>query len=129
MFVKPAGGWASRTQTAKLTASDGDWFDRLGWSVAIAGDTIVAGAPRPTGPIDAGAVYVFVRPAGGWADRTQTAKLTASQGRSLGFSVAISGDTIVAGAHTSREPPPSRATLTSSSSLPEGGWTRPRQPG
>ena len=121
VFVKPAGGWASRTQTAKLTASDGDWSDRLGWSVAIAGDTIVAGAPRPTGPHDAGAVYVFVRPAGGWADRTQTAKLTASQGRSLGFSVAISGDTIVAGA-----PYVSRAATEQGNAYvfvkPAGGW-------
>ena len=44
MFVKPAGGWASATETAKLTASDGAAGDDLGQSVAISGDTIVAGA-------------------------------------------------------------------------------------
>ena len=38
-------GAASRTQTAKLTASDGAAADNLGWSVALEGDTILAGAP------------------------------------------------------------------------------------
>ena len=38
-------GAAARTETAKLTASDGAAGDLLGESVAIDGDTIVAGAP------------------------------------------------------------------------------------
>ncbi|HEV2775046.1 MAG TPA: hypothetical protein VGV90_05605 [Solirubrobacteraceae bacterium] len=85
------------TQTAKLTASDGQSGDRLGTSVAIDGDTIVAGAWRAGD--GAGAVYTFTRT--GAAARTETAKLTASDPASqgLGFSVAIDGDTIVAGAH------------------------------
>ena len=44
---------------------------------------------------------MFVRPRSGWADGTQTAKLTASDGASdnlLGLSAAISGDTVAAGA-------------------------------
>jgi hypothetical protein len=89
-------------QQAKLTASDGAAFDGLGESVGISGDTIVAAAPGATvnGQADEGAAYVFVKPPGGWQNATQTAKLTPSgNGSDDGlFSVAISGDTIVAGA-------------------------------
>jgi hypothetical protein len=103
VFVKPRSGWADATQTAKLTAADGTTFDLLGASVAISGDTVVAGAPNATvgGNAGQGAAYVFVKPRSGWADATQTAKLTASGGGpedALGSSVAINGDTIVAGA-------------------------------
>ena len=44
MFVKPAAGWANATETAKLPASDGAAGDQLGFSVAVSGDTVVAGA-------------------------------------------------------------------------------------
>ena len=103
MFERPAGGWASGTETAKLIASDASAGDALGISVAIAGTTVVAGAPEPAGPSpeNRGAVYVFERPAGGWASGTETASLTASDGApgdALGDSVAIVGDTIVGGA-------------------------------
>ena len=77
-------------QTAKLTAADS-----LG-PVAIAGDTIAVGATG--GNSGKGAVYVFVNSGSGWS---QQAELTASDGASgdnLGGSVAISGDTIAAGA-------------------------------
>jgi len=94
VFVKPAAGWAGATETAKLTASDGAANDLLGNSVAVSGDTVVAGT------LGLAAAYVFVKPAAGWADATETAKLTASDPAvpDLGFSVAVSGDTVVAGA-------------------------------
>ncbi|MCJ7723573.1 MAG: hypothetical protein MUP03_05535, partial [Anaerolineales bacterium] len=50
---------------------------------------------------DAGAAYVFVKPGGGWANMTQTKKLTASDKAAndwLGYSVSVSGDVVV-GAH------------------------------
>jgi hypothetical protein len=101
VFVKPIGGWSDMTQTAKLTASDGEIGDSFG-NVAISGDTVVVTAPRDTvgGNIEQGSAYVFVKPIGGWGDMTQTAKLTASDGVAddeLGGAVAISGETIVAG--------------------------------
>ena len=94
-------GPATRTETAKLTVSDGAAFDELGASLAIGGDTIVAGAPLSTVGNNArqGALYTFTR--AGAAARTETAKLTASDGVAqalLGSSVAIDGDTIVGGA-------------------------------
>ena len=115
VFVKPAGGWSSGTQTAKLTASDGAANDGLALSVGMSGDgsTVVAGAPfAKVGSNTAqGAAYVFVKPAGGWGagaqPQNQAAKLTASDGAagdSLGGpssegGVGVSGDgsTVVAG--------------------------------
>jgi hypothetical protein len=99
VFERSGAGW---TQTAKLTASDGELGDSLGWSVAIDGNTIVAGAPDKDllGSNSRGAVYTFART--GPPARTETARLTASDGvtgADLGQSVAIDGDTIVAGAH------------------------------
>jgi len=94
-------GTPDRAETAKLTVSDGFAHDQLGTSVAINGDTIVAGAPAVTVAKNAnqGAIYTFTRD--GADSRTETAKLTASDGATdtqLGQSVAIDGDTVVAGA-------------------------------
>jgi hypothetical protein len=107
VYAKPSTGWANATQTAKLTASDSAWLDQLGYSVAMSSDgrTVVAGAIGATvgGNSDQGAVYVYAKPSTGWANATQTAKLTASDGAAgdeLGTSVAMSSDgrTVVAGA-------------------------------
>jgi uncharacterized protein (DUF2345 family) len=92
-------------QEAKLSASDGVVGDQLGFSVAIWGNTVVAGDPMATigGNPFQGAAYVFVEPGTGWANATETAKLTASDGAvsdGFGFSVAISGNTIVVGEPT-----------------------------
>jgi hypothetical protein len=103
VFVKPGGGWGNITQTAKLTASDKTAYDRFGPSVAISGNVVVIGAPEAdTGGIfNAGAAYVFVKPAGGWGNMTQTAKLTDSDkyfDNRFGHSVSISGGVVVVGA-------------------------------
>ena len=98
VFVRPPGGWTSVTTTARLSASDRAQDDHLGFSVAISGNTIAAGAPGSADP--SGAAYVFVKPPTGWTDNEDTAKLTvgASALRFLGQSVAVSGDTVVVGA-------------------------------
>lgn len=75
----------------------------MGISVAISGDTIVAGAQNATVGSNAGqgAAYIFVKPSSGWTDMTETAKLTASDGKAgdgFGGSVGISSNTIVVGA-------------------------------
>jgi FG-GAP repeat len=103
VYVRPARGWENMTQVAKLTASDnGQGF---GTSVAIDGDVIVVGAAN-TSNFEAsaatpGAVYVYAKPAGGWQNMTETAKLVASDGApgdAFGNSVSISGTTIAIGA-------------------------------
>jgi hypothetical protein len=103
VFVEPAGGWENMTETAKLTGSDSLAGDVLGRSVSISGSTVIAGAPQATvGTVkDQGAAYLFVEPFAGWANSTETAKLTASGGVKygmMGYSVGIDGNTAVAGA-------------------------------
>jgi hypothetical protein len=106
VYVKPSSGWGNMTQTAALTPSDGG--EGFGTSVAISGNTIIVGAanasnlnhqtPQNQGP---GAAYVFVKPASGWKDMTETAKLTASDGAdgdAFGYNVSISGNTAAVGA-------------------------------
>ena len=113
-------------QLAKLTTSDGQDFDEVGSSVAISGNTVVVGAPGASGGTDEGAVYVFVKPQSGWANMTQTAKLTASNGvgsTELGSSVSISGNTIVAGAPDSNLGPGAAYVFVK----PSGGWTNMTQ--
>jgi hypothetical protein len=106
VFVEPTTGvWATTsTFNAKLTASDGAASDFLGWSVGISGNTVVAGAYGSS--TDQGAAYVFVEPTTGvWVTPTTTpsfnAKLIASDGAAgdeFGFTVGISGSTVVVGA-------------------------------
>ena len=109
VFTKPeSGGWADATETAKLTADNGAASDEFGISVAVHGETVVVGAhldDHTDGDTDddEGAAYVFTKPgSGGWADATETAKLTASDGAAndkFGISVSLDDDTVVVGAH------------------------------
>jgi hypothetical protein len=88
------------SQTATLTASDGHYGTLLGCSVAIVGNTIVAGA-KGLQAGEQGSAYVFLKPAAGWKDMTQTAELTPSDGVPhdyFGNIVSMSGNTIVASA-------------------------------
>ncbi len=91
---------SSLRQLAVLTASDsGGPGDSFGVSIAMSGNTIVVGAPSAHG---AGAAYVFVKPTSGWANMTETAELTASDGYpnlDFGVSVGISGNNIVVGSY------------------------------
>jgi len=89
-------------EALKLIASDGEVADYFGVSVSLSGDTIAIGAPKEDpGQWYSGAVYVFERGPGGWADWQQVAKLKAPQPGDmdfLGWDVAIDGDRILAGA-------------------------------
>lgn len=111
VYVRSGSTW---TQQAYLKAPNLDSGDHFGASVAISGDTIVVGAPLEdsnqttitngtTGSTndtatDAGAVYVFKRTGTAWAQEAYIKAPNAEAGDQLGYSVAISGDTIIAGA-------------------------------
>jgi hypothetical protein len=85
------GGWSGTIhEVARLSASDGAYFD----SIAIDGQTVVAGSSDASDG-GASAAYVFDEPPGGWSGGLhQSAKLVAG-GDGIG-SVAISGQTIAA---------------------------------
>jgi FG-GAP repeat len=104
VFVKPAGGWHSMTETAKLTSSDGMKYDLFGYSVSISGGTITVGAPQFGNIVNPGPgkAYMFVKPSAGWTSMTQTAELNASDGvngDAFGFAVAMDGDVVLSGAY------------------------------
>ncbi len=93
---KTLTGWE---RLAHLGSSDAALGDQFGWSVSIDGDTAVVGAPSDDdNGSNSGSAYVFREVGGVWQ---QIAKLTAADGSpsdEFGFSVDISGDTVVIGA-------------------------------
>jgi hypothetical protein len=99
VFERPAGGWKDMNPTATLSSTDSMTGDNFGGSVSFDGNTIVVGS---TGADSAtGAAYIYVEPAGGWSDMTETAKLTTSgapSGSGFPETVSLSGNTIVCGA-------------------------------
>lgn len=46
------------TEEARINGSDGEYFDQFGWTVAIDGNYVIAGAPGETSP-NTGAAYIF----------------------------------------------------------------------
>jgi hypothetical protein len=104
VFERNRGGPDSWGEVAKLTASDAEDDDFFGHSVSISGDTVVVGAGGEDGAgFNRGAAYVFERNRGGADTWGEVQKLTASGAEDwdyFGWSVAISGDTVVVGAYT-----------------------------
>ncbi|CAN5502218.1 hypothetical protein BH20VER3_BH20VER3_04510 [soil metagenome] len=108
VFVRNGDTW---TQQAYLKASNTNSFDTFGWSAAVSDNTAVVGAVDEDSDAtgvngdefneqagSSGAAYVFVRDGDTW---TQQAYLKASNtdiADEFGFSVAISGTTVVVGA-------------------------------
>ncbi|MFC1866408.1 FG-GAP repeat protein, partial [Chloroflexota bacterium] len=96
------------TEQTRLTASDAGEYDRFGRSVAIHKDVIVVGAWYDSeagawyddeAGLASGSAYIFVKNNSIWTER---AKLTASDASTkdhFGFIVAISGNTVMVGAH------------------------------
>ena len=135
VFAKPStdGGWGNSTETAILTASDGDDDDQFGYSVAVDDDTVVVGARHDDEK--KGSAYFFVKPttSNGWADwddstDSETAKLTASDSEKsdeFGYSVALNGDTVVIGAYNDKIDEDDESNRSGSAYMfakPEDGW-------
>ena len=103
VFTKPGNAWVTSTETAMLTASDGASRDQFGISVAVSGDTVVIGAHRDDDKGDeSGSAYVFTKPAAGWDTTTETAQIIDRDGAPddhFGWSVAVSGSTVLIGAY------------------------------
>jgi len=157
LFIKPAGGWAASDGAGTVQLAGGDctalnpsvdrWLldnsDRFGqekFALDQTGDTVVVGAALLDLPVraddntytafhdDAGAAYVFRKPAGGWS----TTALTASSAQLIspaptrrervGKSVGVSsdGNTVVVAANgrATRQIEGKALVFTA----PEGGW-------
>ncbi|MDJ0610038.1 MAG: FG-GAP repeat protein [Kiloniellales bacterium] len=96
VFQRNGTAWSEQ---AKLTAGDAAAEDLFGFSVAISGDTVVVGAYRDDDAgISSGSAYVFQRNGTTWNEQAKLTAGDAAAGDEFGRSVAISGDTVVAGA-------------------------------
>ena len=108
VFIRTGGVWS---QQAYLKASNTETFDQFGYSVALAGDTLVVWAPfedsNATGvngnqadnsATSSGAVYVFTRTGGVWSQQAYLKVSNTRVGGWLGQSVALASDTLAVGA-------------------------------
>jgi len=107
VFVRSGTTWS---QQAYLKASEVTAFDSFGHSVAVSGDTVIAGAPLedsidwrvnslPDDSLpDSGAAFIFVRSGTTWTQQAYLKAIQATAGDFFGATVAVSGDTVVVGA-------------------------------
>jgi hypothetical protein len=96
VFTRSGATW---TQQAYVKASNTNMDDNFGYSLALSGDTLAVGA---TGEASgAGAAYVFTRSNGppvSWAQQAYVKASNPDSGDKFGYSVVLSGDTLVVGA-------------------------------
>src|SRR6185295_4552712 len=108
VFVRSGTTWS---QQAYLKASNTGTNDFFGISVAVAGDTAVGSAYEEDSSAtgvngdqvnnnaqDSGAAYVFARSGTTWSQQAYLKASNTGAGDTFGFSVALSGDTVVVGA-------------------------------
>ena len=107
VFIRNGGIWS---QQAYLKASNASARDQFGFSVAVAGDTVVVGARKEDSSTtgvnsvsneaasESGAAYVFVRSGSTWSHQAYLKASNTSAGDFFGTSVAVAGDTVVVGA-------------------------------
>ncbi len=99
VFIRSGTTW---NQQAKLTATDGAANDRFGTRVALSGNTAVIGAILDDDNSDnSGSAYVFTQSGTIWSQQAKLAAADSTTDDVFGWSVALSGDTVVIGAPTS----------------------------
>jgi len=109
VFTRSGSIWS---QQAYIKASNTNKADIFGWSVALDGDTLAAGAygedSKATGINGnqndnsmqaSGAVYVFTRSGTTWSQKTYVKSSNTDAGDFFGQSVALSDDTLAIGAN------------------------------
>lgn len=105
VFKRTGTTW---TYQQRLTSSDIGPYDNFGTSVSIDGDYAIVGAPYedPNGISNSGSAYIFHRSGTTW---TQQAKLNRTAQSTVnayfGWSVDISGDTVIIGAYYANSQP------------------------
>jgi uncharacterized membrane protein len=108
VFVRGGTGWS---QQAYLKASNAGGADLFGTAVSLSDSTAVVGAPQEdstSSEIDmgqgnniatsAGAAYVFERSGTSWSQQAYLKASNTDGFDQFGFSVSVSGDTVVVGA-------------------------------
>jgi hypothetical protein len=109
VFARSGSVWS---QQAYIKASNTGVGDSFGVSVALSGDILVVGSPyeasSATGvnrdqtdnsAFGAGAVYAFTRSGSVWSQQAYIKASNSNMGDQFGWSVALSGETLVVGAN------------------------------
>jgi hypothetical protein len=101
IFTRSGTTWSEQQ---KFEASDKQFNDEFGCSVAISGDgnTAIVGARfEDTGALNAGAAYIFTRSGTSWSEQQKIQASYKTRDDYFGTSVAISedGNTAIVGAH------------------------------
>jgi hypothetical protein len=114
VFVRSGTTWTQQAYLKPAAVGTTQAADRFGGSVAVSGDTVVVGAALEDssttgvnstpdeGSDSAGAAFVFVRSGTTWTQQAYlkpTAVGTTQAGDEFGYSVAVSGNTVVVGAY------------------------------
>lgn len=134
VYGMPAAGWHSETESAELTAPDGQLFGVLpnnAFAPAVSGSQVaLLGETSPHDPTTArGAVFVYERPSGGWSGEQNESATLQTPDRGLTGPVAITPTGIIEGGESSA----SGDTVVASGSAyvfdrPAGGWSGTQQP-
>jgi hypothetical protein len=108
VFSRSGSNW---TQQAYLKAGNTGSYDNFGLAIAVEGDAIVVGAPGEDGNATgingnamnddapySGSADVFVRGGTTWTQQAYLKASNTGEGDNFGYSVAISGTTVVVGA-------------------------------
>jgi hypothetical protein len=91
--------WTATAQQAKLVASNPSVDDYFGFATDIEDDTAIVSAKKEdTTATDSGAVYIFTRSGTTWSQQAMLKTSDPESGDELGESIAISGNTVIAGA-------------------------------
>ena len=106
-YIFEKEGIADWEMVQKINNSDQDDYDRFGWAVAIDGDYAVVGAYGEDHNVmdgaslsKAGSAYIFERGGDGtWSEMQKIVPDDRELGDEFGWSVDISGTTVVIGAH------------------------------
>ncbi|MEE4329997.1 MAG: hypothetical protein V2J10_03965, partial [Wenzhouxiangella sp.] len=97
VFEFAGGSWS---ESAKLTASDGNAFDNFGFSASLASDRALIGAfGDDIGTSDdQGSAYIFDFVSGSWSQSQKISAGDGAPGDEFGFSVSLDGDRALIGA-------------------------------
>tara|TARA_B100001142_G_scaffold137548_1_gene139000 strand:- start:6491 stop:7936 length:1446 start_codon:yes stop_codon:yes gene_type:complete len=105
VYKRTGTSWAYQQ---RLTASDVQPYDNFGHSVSIDGDYAIVGAPYedPNGIGGGGSAYIYVRSGTTWYEQAKLYRTAQSTTNAFfGWSVDISGDTVIIGAYRANSQP------------------------
>jgi len=123
MFGASEGSWSQ--QAALTAAADHEVGSLFGAVVAISGTTMVVGAPGDNGsPAGKAFVLTYSEAKSSWSEPVELAPGETGHESNFGFSVAISGSTVVVGAPGENGDPAGRAYVFTGSGA---SWSRPTE--